>query len=161
MKAITFEIGAEHFSINISYLKEIKPFDELKNTYVPNSPRLVKGIVNLRGSLVPVLDLGLAFKIESKGINVMILSVKNRVIGILVDAIGSIMDFNEDELDKEPFISSEEKAKYVSGIKRLKDKLLIHLDPETFLRINNTLKTNEEPLEIDNGKIKRMVGDKT
>ncbi|MCP5006014.1 MAG: hypothetical protein GY941_19055 [Planctomycetes bacterium] len=74
MKAITFKQGPEHFSIDIRFLREIKPFDELKNTYVPNGPAHLRGIVNLRGNLVPVLDLGVMLNIngaEDKDLNVI------------------------------------------------------------------------------------------
>lgn len=135
MKAITFKIGLEHFSIDISCLKEIKPFKELKNTYVPNSPAMLKGLVNLRGSLVPVLDLGIAFSIENEGINVIILSIKGRIIGLLVGQIGRIMQMKDGELEKAPSTISKADAKYIAGIKRTKDKLIVHLAPENLLNI--------------------------
>ena len=143
MKAITFKLGTEDFSIDISYLKEIKPFKELKNTYVPNSHAMLKGLVNLRGSLVPVLDLGKTFNIENKGINVIILSLEGRLIGILVGPIGKIIEIKDGELGKVPSTIPKEEAKYISGIKRLEDKLLVHLKPESFLRIREEQKGPE------------------
>lgn len=135
MKAITFKLGTEDFSIDISYLKEIKPFEELKNTYVPNSPEMLKGLVNLRGSLVPVLDLGVIFNIKNKKTNVIILSLKNRIIGICVDSIGRIVEIKDSELEKAPSTIPKEEAKYISGVIRHKDKLLIHIEPESLLKI--------------------------
>lgn len=91
------------------------------------------GLVNLRGSLVPVIDLGIAFDIKDrvgKEHNVIILSIKNRIIGILVNAIGTIMDINEEELEKPPSTLSKENMKYIAGVKRLENGLLIHLIPE-------------------------------
>ncbi|MBI5665267.1 MAG: chemotaxis protein CheW [Nitrospirae bacterium] len=114
-------------------MKEIKPFSELKNTYVPNSPEWLTGLVNLRGSLVPVIDLGIAFNIKDrtgKEHNVIILSIKNRIIGILVDAIGTIMDIDEKELEKPPSTLSKEDTKYISWVKRIENGLLVHLIPE-------------------------------
>ncbi|MBI4681518.1 MAG: chemotaxis protein CheW [Nitrospirae bacterium] len=105
----------------------------MKNTYVPNSPAWLTGLVNLRGSLVPVIDLGIAFDVKdriAKEHNVIILSIKNRIIGILVDAIGSIMDINDKELEKPPSTLSKENTKYIAGVKRLENGLLIHLIPE-------------------------------
>ena len=113
MKAITFKLGTEDFSIDISYLKEIKPFKELKNTYVPNSPAMLKGLVNLRGSLVPVLDLGVIFNIKNKETYVIILSLKNRIIGIFADSIGRIVEIKDNELEKVPSTISKEEAKYI------------------------------------------------
>ncbi|RJQ19411.1 MAG: hypothetical protein C4560_06315 [Nitrospiraceae bacterium] len=138
MKALTFRIGAEHFSMNISCLKEIKPFSELKNTWVPDSPSWLKGLVNLRGNLVPVIDLAVAFKIRDRadqGYNVIILSIKNRIMGILVDSIGTIMDINDDELEKPPSTISKTEAKYIVGVKRLENRLLVHIDPEGVINI--------------------------
>lgn len=135
MKAITFKLGTEDFSVDISYLKEIRHFKELKNTYVPNSPEMLKGLVNLRGSLVPVLDLGVIFNIKNKKTNVIILSLKNRIIGICVDSIGRIVEIKDSELEKAPSTIPKEEAKYISGVKRHKDKLLIHIEPESLLRI--------------------------
>ena len=143
MKAITFKLGSEDFCIDISYLKEIKPFNELKNTYVHNSPAMLKGLVNLRGSLIPVLDLGVPFNIENKGINVIMITLKDRIIGILVGPIGIIMEIEDSELEKVPSTIPQEEAKYISGIKRLEDKLLVHLKPESFLEIREERKGSE------------------
>ncbi len=143
MKAITFKLGSEDFCIDINYLKEIKPFNELKNTYVHNSPAMLKGLVNLRGSLIPVLDLGIPFNIENKGINVIMITLKDRIIGILVGPIGIIMEIEDGELEKVPSTIPQEEAKYISGIKRLEDKLLVHLKPESFLEISGERKGSE------------------
>ncbi len=124
--------------MDISHLKEIKPFSELKNTYVPNSPAWLKGLVNLRGNLVPVIDLAVAFRIRDRaeqGYNVIILSIKSRITGMLVDSIGTIMDINNDELEKPPSTISKAEAKYIVGVKRLEDKLLVHIDPEGVIDI--------------------------
>lgn len=147
IKAIIFSIGVEHFSLEIGYLKEIKPFSELKNTYVPNSPAWLTGLVNLRGSLVPVLDLGIAFNIKDKADrdhNVIILSIRNRIIGILVDAIGTIMDINDEELEKPPSTISTENIKYISGVKRLENGLLVHLVPESLIDLRNKPRSDME-----------------
>ncbi|MEW6601552.1 MAG: chemotaxis protein CheW [Nitrospirota bacterium] len=147
MKAIIFKIGSENFSLNIGYLKEIKPFAELKNTYVPNSPAWLTGLVNLRGSLVPVIDLGIAFNIKDKADrehNVIILSISNRIIGILVDVIGTIMDINDEELEKPPSTISQENIKYISGVKRLENGLLVHLVPESLIDLRDRQRSSVE-----------------
>ncbi len=136
MKAITFKLGPEHFSIDIRFLREIKPFDDLKNTYVPNAPAQLRGLVNLRGNLVPVLDLGVTLNIndaEDKQPNVIILSIKGRTMGILVGPIGNILDIEDGELEKPPSSTAGVESKYISGVKRFKDRLLVHLEPEHLL----------------------------
>ncbi len=139
MKAITFKLGSEHFSIDINLLKEIKPFSELKNTYVPNAPAQLRGLVNLRGSLVPVIDLGVALNInssEDKDHNVIILFINSRTIGLLVGPIENILDINEGELEKPPSSASGTESRHISGVKRFKDRLLVHLEPEHLLKVN-------------------------
>ncbi|MBI4688370.1 MAG: purine-binding chemotaxis protein CheW [Nitrospirae bacterium] len=138
MKALTFKIGAEHFSLDIGYLKEVKPFSDLKNTYVPNSPQWLKGLVNLRGNLIPVVDLGTAFNINEKADNghkVIILSIGYRKIGVLVDSIGTIIDIDNNELERPPSTISKAETKYIAGVKRLENALLVHLLPENLINI--------------------------
>ncbi|MBI5740125.1 MAG: chemotaxis protein CheW [Nitrospirae bacterium] len=133
--------------MDIGHIKEIKPFSELKNTYVPNSGAWLKGLVNLRGNLVPVIDLGIIFNIRDKadkGHNVMILSVKGRIIGILVDAIGTIMDIGEDELEKPPTTLSKDETKYIAGVKRLENALLVHLAPEHLITMEESSQSYRE-----------------
>ncbi len=140
MKAISFNVKHELFSIDIKCLREIKPFNELKNTYVPNAPARLRGIVNLRGSLVPVLDLGITLNIngaEDKDLNVIILSIKGRTIGVLVGPIGNILDIQDGELESPPSSTAGIESKYISGVKRFKDRLLVHLEPEILLRTNH------------------------
>lgn len=147
IKSVTFKIGAENFSMDIGHVKEIKPFSELKNTYVPNSRAWLKGLVNLRGSLVPVIDLGIVFNIRDRAVqghNVMVLSIKGRIIGILVDSIGTIMDIRDDELEKPPATISKEEMKFISGIKRLDDALLVHLTPEHLINMNEKSQSYRE-----------------
>ncbi len=140
MKALTFKLGLEHFSIDIRFLKEIKPFNDLKNTYVPNAPAQLRGLVNLRGSLVPVLDLGVTLNIngaEDKNLNVIILSIKSRTIGVLVGPIGNILDIQDGELESPPSSTAGIESKYISGVKRFEDRLLVHLEPEHLIKTNH------------------------
>ncbi len=139
MKAITFNVKHELFSIDIKYLREIKPFNELKNTHVPNGPAQLCGLVNLRGNLVPVLDLGITLNIdgaEDKELNVIILSIENRTIGLLVGPIGNILEIQDGELEKPPSSTTVIESKYISGIKRFNNRLLVHLEPEHLLKTN-------------------------
>ncbi len=139
MKAISFNIKHELFSIDIKCLREIKPFNELKNTYVPNAPAQLRGLVNLRGSLVPVLDLGITLNIngaEDKDLNVIILSIKGRTLGVLVGPIGNILDIQDGELESPPSSTAGIESKCISGVKRFKDRLLVHLEPEHLIKTN-------------------------
>ncbi len=146
MKAITFKLGPEHFSIDIKFLKEIKPFSDLKNTYVPNAPAQLRGLVNLRGSLVPVLDLSVTLNINStknKDHNVIILFMSGRTIGLLVGPIENILDIHEGELEKPPSSAVGSESRHISGVKRFKDRLLVHLEPEHLLKV----KKDEEDVD--------------
>lgn len=139
MKVVTFKLGPEHFSIDIRLLREIKLFNDLKSTYVPNAPVQLKGLVNLRGNLVPILDLSVILNIndaEDKHLNVIMLAVKGRTIGILVGPIGNILDIRDGELEKPPSSTTGTESKYISGLKRFKDRLLIHLEPDHLLKVN-------------------------
>lgn len=141
MKVITFGTGSEHFSIDISYLKEVKPFKDLKSTYVPKSPRWLNGLINLRGNLVPLIDLKILFRMDgppSEEQHVIILSLGTRTIGVLVDAIEKIIDIEEGDLEKPPSTIPAMDAKFISGVKRLKDTLLVHLAPERLIGTEQT-----------------------
>ncbi len=156
MKAITFKLGPEYFSVDIRLLKEIKPFSELKNTYVPNAPSHLRGLVNLRGDLVPVLDLSVTLNIngtDDKDHNVIILSIKGRTVGLLVNSIENILDIRDGELEKPPSSTVETGSRYISGVKRFKDRLLVHLEPE------HLLKTNRDVGVVENRKHHRHQTD--
>lgn len=136
MKAITFTVGSEHYAINISYLKEVKPFSELKNTYVPHSPRWLKGLVNLRGSLVPSIHFGKSLgiaKAKDTDCKILILTINNRLLGLIVDTISTIQEISEGHIEKTPSTMSAEEVAYVTGVTRLEKSLLLHISPEAFI----------------------------
>lgn len=134
MKVISFKLGPDDFGIDIRYLKEIIPINNLKNTYVPNSPAVLKGLVNLRGIFVPVLDLGMIFNTRDKAAYIIILLLDGRTIGVATGAIGEIVDTKDSELENPPTTISKDEAKHISGIKRQNDKTLIILEPKSLLK---------------------------
>ena len=105
---LTFRLGTESFGIDILKVQEIRGWDE--PTAIPNSPAFIKGVINLRGVIVPVLDLRMKFNLPQADYDrftvVIILNVASRVIGVVVDAVSDVLSLDKDEIRKAPEFAS-------------------------------------------------------
>ncbi|KMT22005.1 chemotaxis protein CheW [Clostridium cylindrosporum] len=119
---VTFRLADEEYAINIGYVEEINRMTEI--TEIPRAPIFIKGIVNLRGNVIPALDLRKLFSLEEKEITdatrIIIVDIDNRRTGIIVDAVSEVLRF-EKSLIEEPssILSSGVDAEYIDGVGKL------------------------------------------
>lgn len=132
---VTFTLEGEEYSVEILKVQEIIGYTSF--TKVPNVPSFVKGVLNLRGSVVPVVDLRLKFSMAEKEYDkftvILILEVRGRVIGAIVDAVSDVVSLNEDEIQPTPDFSSGIRVDFIKGMGRKDDKLIIMLDIDKVL----------------------------
>lgn len=132
---LTFMLEEEEYGINISYVTEIIGIQAI--TFVPDLPVFVKGIINLRGQIIPVIDVRLRFRKESVDYNdrtcVIVLQIKDLSIGFIVDSVASCIAIPNEMIIEPPAAQKKFHQKYVSGIGRITDKIVLILNCEKLI----------------------------
>ena len=125
-----FKAGGEEYAIDIMRIIEI--IRPMKVTRVPKSPEFIRGIINLRGRVVPVLDVrerfGLGVKDEDKRTRVVIVRFESRIVGLVVDEVTEVPCLSREEVDEAPDTVKGAGAEYLSGVGKVGDRLIIILD---------------------------------
>ncbi|MCI8507603.1 MAG: chemotaxis protein CheW [Lachnospiraceae bacterium] len=143
-KYMTFKSGNEYFGLAIQYVNEIIQMQEI--TAIPETEDYIKGLINLRGKVVPVIDVRLRFKQKPLEYNdrtcIIVVNVKSTVVGLIVEKIAEVVEINEDNILPPPKIGHGEKAqnKYVYGIGKVGSAVKLLLDPDKLL--------NDEDLSV-------------
>ncbi len=123
---ITFMVAQQEYAIDIMTIREIKGWTE--TTSLPNSPAYMRGVINLRGIVVPIIDLkarfGMPLTQPTKTHVVMIVTVSNRIIGLLVDAVCDIITYDISKICPVPQLSSEPQQTILSGLVHMEKRLL-------------------------------------
>jgi purine-binding chemotaxis protein CheW len=140
---LTFKLGGKIYGLAILNIKEIIEYGEV--TEVPMTPDFISGVINLRGCVVPVIDLSQRFSGEpikhSKRTSIIILEVKSAdlsiEVGVTVDMVNEVLDINSSEIEAAPSLGDQIQTSFISGMAKIDDKLLILLD------IENVLSTDE------------------
>ncbi|MHB8841862.1 MAG: chemotaxis protein CheW [Candidatus Aquicultor sp.] len=127
---VAFILGEEEYGIEILRVQEIIGYRGF--TRIPNVPRFIKGVLNLRGSVTPVIDLRLKLGMSEKPYDtftvILILEVQERIIGAIVDAVSDVISLSEAEIQPAPDFSSGVRVDFIEGMGRKDDKLIILLD---------------------------------
>jgi purine-binding chemotaxis protein CheW len=133
---LTFRLGAEEYGIDILRVQEIRSYEQ--PTRIANAPAFIKGVVNLRGVIVPIIDLRLKLGCDSNEYSdftvVIVLNVRGRVIGAVVDSVSDVMELTKDQIKPAPELSSSVDADFITGIGTVKSgeamRMLILMDIE-------------------------------
>ncbi len=132
---LTFALGDEEYGIEILKVQEIRGYDVV--TSIANAPAFIKGVINLRGSIVPIVDLRIKFNIGNVEYNsmtvVIILNIASRVVGIVVDSVSDVVTLSEDQLKPVPEMSSTFDTKYIQALGTLDERMLILMDIEKLI----------------------------
>jgi len=127
---VGFKTGSEFFGVPIGKVKEIVKVPDI--TSVPDAPDFLNGIISLRGRLVPVIEmskrLGIASEGRKRSNRVLVLELDGSLVGLLVDSASEILKVPEDLIEPPPGIVSAVGAEYITGVGKLKDKLIVLLD---------------------------------
>jgi purine-binding chemotaxis protein CheW len=137
---LTFRLGAEEYGIDILRVQEIRSYEQ--PTRIANSPAFIKGVVNLRGVIVPIIDLRLKLGCDTAEYNtftvVVVLNVRGRVVGAVVDSVSDVLELTRDNIKPAPELSSSVDAGYITGIGTIRhgqgeneaERMLILMDIE-------------------------------
>jgi purine-binding chemotaxis protein CheW len=137
---LTFRLGAEEYGIDILRVQEIRSYEQ--PTRIANAPSFIKGVVNLRGVIVPIIDLRLKLGCETAEYNtftvVVVLNVRGRVVGAVVDSVSDVLALSKDSIKPSPEMNSSVDANFITGIGTVKsgqgesesERMLILMDIE-------------------------------
>lgn len=132
---LTFTIGCEEYGIEILKVQEIRSYEAV--TTVVNAPDFIKGVVNLRGTIVPIIDMRIKFNLGNVGYNdftvVIILNVAGRVIGMVVDSVSDVITLTTEQCRPAPQFSAELNTNYITGLGTVDDRMLILMDIERLM----------------------------
>lgn len=133
---LSFRLGSESYAIDILKVQEIRGWEQ--PTAIANSPDFIKGVINLRGVIVPILDLRLKFRLPQASYDaftvVMILNVASRVVGVVVDSVSDVLALADEAIRAAPeFASAAFDTRYITGLATVDDNLLILLDIEKLM----------------------------
>ncbi|WP_407351640.1 chemotaxis protein CheW [Luteimonas sp. R10] len=132
---LSFTLGDEHYGVDILKVQEIRGYDSV--TRVPDAPAYIKGVINLRGTIVPVIDLRLKLHLAEARYDsftvMIVLNVEDRVVGIVVDGVSDVIPLAHDQVRPTPEFGAAVDTRFISGIGTVDERMLILLDIETLL----------------------------
>ncbi len=140
LQLVSFMIGSEEFAINILSVQEINRM--LQITKVPNAPSFVSGVVNLRGKVIPVIDLrtklGLPMKEFDKNTRIVVVEVKDKTVGFIVDAVKEVLRIPTNITEPPPELVTGINSEFIMAVGKLEDRLITLIDIEKVLSNNET-----------------------
>ena len=132
---LTFRLGAEEYGIDILRVQEIRSYEE--PTRIANAPSFIKGVVNLRGVIVPVVDLRIKLNCSSVAYDsftvVIVLNVHGRVVGAVVDSVSDVLELNPEQINAAPEMNTAMDTSYITGIASVAERMLILMDIEALM----------------------------
>ena len=132
---LTFRLGAEEYGIDILKVQEIRSYEQ--PTRIANAPSFIKGVVNLRGVIVPIVDLRVKLACETVEYNsftvVIVLNVKGRVVGAVVDSVSDVLELGAGTIKPAPEMHTAVDTSFITGIGSVNDRMLILMDIEALM----------------------------
>jgi purine-binding chemotaxis protein CheW len=132
---LTFVLGAEEYGLEILKVQEIRGYDAV--TKIANTPEFIKGVVNLRGKIVPIVDLRIKFHLGKVEYNeftvVIILSLGSRVVGIVVDGVSDVLELKAEQIREMPSLVTNIDTQYIVGLATVEERMLILVDIEQLM----------------------------
>lgn len=136
---IVFHLGSEDYTVPIESVQEI--IMPQTPTHIPKSPTFVEGVINLRGRIIPIIDgrkrFGMPLENENQKRRIIILELKSGTIGLIVDSVTEVVHLSTNNIEPPP-IEITKDNQFILGIGKLKDRLLILLDPDEFLSLSES-----------------------
>jgi len=132
---LTFTLGSEEYGVDIRKVQEIRGYDTV--TRIPDAPDFIKGVINLRGTIVPVVDMRLKFKLGRAEYNeftvMIILNIARRVVGMVVDGVSDVMQLSAEQIRPAPEFGGNVNTRYIIGLGALDERMLILVDIEKLM----------------------------
>jgi purine-binding chemotaxis protein CheW len=132
---LTFRLGSEEYCLKILKVQEIRSYDAVKK--ITNTPDFIKGVINLRDKIVPIVDLRIKFNLKTIEYNqftvVIILNLDDRAVGIVVDGVSEVITLKEDQIRDIPSLVTSIDTKYIIGLATIETRMLILVDIEQLM----------------------------
>jgi purine-binding chemotaxis protein CheW len=132
---LTFTLGNEEYGIDILKVQEIRGYDAV--TTIANAPEFIKGVINLRGIIVPIVDMRIKFKLGNVTYDettvVIILNVANRVVGMVVDGVSDVITLKAEQIRPAPEFGGSLDTQYLQGLGTVDERMLILVDIEKLM----------------------------
>lgn len=132
---LTFTLGAEEYGMDILKVQEIRGYDAV--TAIANTPAFIKGVINLRGIIVPIVDLRIKFNLGKVDYDqftvVIILNLTSRVVGVVVDSVSDVLTLTPDQIKAAPSLSTTLDTRYIMGLGTVDQRMLILVDIEKLM----------------------------
>ncbi|HBV40004.1 MAG TPA: chemotaxis protein CheW [Erwinia sp.] len=132
---LVFTLGDEEYGIDILKVQEIRGYDQV--TRIANTPAFIKGVTNLRGVIVPIIDLRVKFAqpdvVYNDNTVVIVLNLEQRVVGIVVDGVSDVLSLTTDQIRPSPEFAVTMSTEYLTGLGALGERMLILVDIEKLL----------------------------
>ncbi|MEW6535927.1 MAG: chemotaxis protein CheW [Candidatus Auribacterota bacterium] len=138
LQLVTFKMGKEEYGVSIEQVREINRVIEIVR--VPKAPHFVEGIINLRGSVTAIIDLRKRFDItpsgEKEDERIIVVEIQGRTLGVIVDSVLEVVRLSGNSIDDVPPSIAGLDSKFLSGVGKIGERLIILLDLNTILSIN-------------------------
>lgn len=131
MQVVVFTLSDEQFAVETARVQGIN--DMMEITKVPNAPSYIKGLINLRGNVISLLDINLILdveKLDTTQNNIIILHIEEELVGIVVDKVDEVLEIEEDVIER---IEEEQRKLYVKGVINFKDRIVTLIDIDKLL----------------------------
>lgn len=150
---VVFAIGNEEFGVEIGQVREIVRLVQI--TYLPKAPEFIEGVVNLRGQVLPVIDLakrlGISSHPRTEATRIVVIEVENNTVGMIVDSVSEVLRLSSEDVDEVPMlVDTEIPEHYIRGVGKLKDRLLVLLDLDKILTPEEVLHVERQVKSISN-----------
>ena len=133
-KFLTFQLGKEDYGIEIKHVTEIVGIQKI--TDVPDMPDFIRGVINLRGQVIPVMDVRLRFKMEPREYDdrtcVVVVNIKGTAIGLVVDTVNEVADISAEQISPPPKVNTDE-SRYILGMGKINNEVKILLEVDKLI----------------------------
>jgi purine-binding chemotaxis protein CheW len=130
LQVVGFRVGNETYGVRIAAVREIVRVPEI--TSVPNAPEIIEGVINLRGKIIPVMDLrkrfGLSEIVTDKKNRILVVDLENKLLGLIVNSASEVLKISPSDIEAPGTVFAEGESGYVTGVGKLKGRLIILLD---------------------------------
>jgi purine-binding chemotaxis protein CheW len=136
---LTFLVGREEYGIDILRVQEIKAFSTV--TAVPNTPAYIRGVMNLRGTVIPVLDLRVKFGMTNprydKFTVIVVIKLRSKVVGLVVDAVSDVLDIPTASIERPPELVTDAETAFIRGMATIAERLIMLVDVDQIITLES------------------------
>jgi purine-binding chemotaxis protein CheW len=138
-KFLTFSLGNEEYGIEIRHVTEIIGIQNI--TDLPDMPDFVKGVINLRGKVIPVIDVRLRFNMQERNYDertcIVVVNINEMAVGLIVDSVSEVIDIPAADIEPPPKVKKGEASRYIQGLGKVNQAVIILLEIERLIQVES------------------------